>query len=261
MFVLATWKFSVAAQDVLVMTDGSEQHVKVTEIDGNDIFYVQGGQSGPVSKIHSSKVFMVIYMDGTRETFKAQEEYFTKPVAEKRSDPEGKGATTFHLSRGLFMVNLVSYVGRNDFKKNGFVVNAAVDVYYAGRLFSSVSVSSYQRSDKDFDYKKPNARYWRNNWVTVSAQSEKISHILFEKYENVLGKGFGWVIPPDFFSKSTGVCTIAFLDQNPTSKEVVGFGRISHVKLNLHDCSSPEQRLLSVVMLWLDVNFSKTGKM
>jgi hypothetical protein len=121
-------------------------------------------------------------------------------------------------------------------------------------------VKAYQRNDEEFDYKRPNAWYWRNNWVTISAQSDKIKHMLFEKYENELVKGFGWVIPPDYFSKSSGICTVSFLDQNPTSKEVVGFGGISHVKLNLSDCRSPEQKLLSIVMPWLDANFSKTRK-
>ncbi|GAB3697771.1 hypothetical protein GCM10027592_22230 [Spirosoma flavus] len=60
----------VWAQDVIVKNDKTELNVKVEEITTNTVKYRQFTRlDGPIYNLNKSEVFMIIYKDGTRETF------------------------------------------------------------------------------------------------------------------------------------------------------------------------------------------------
>lgn len=62
--------FSVKSQDVIIKTDKKEIKAKILEIDENTVKYKKFEfLDGPSYNINKSEVFMIIYKNGTRETF------------------------------------------------------------------------------------------------------------------------------------------------------------------------------------------------
>jgi hypothetical protein len=63
------------AQDIIYKVDGTEIKSKVIEITENYIKYKNfDQQEGPIRNINKSEVFMIIYSDGTKETFTTQKQ-------------------------------------------------------------------------------------------------------------------------------------------------------------------------------------------
>lgn len=69
------------AQDVIIKTDGSELKGKVTEVAADVIKYHRADNpEGPLYNLPKTEVFMVLYANGTRETF-------TQPRTETKQAP------------------------------------------------------------------------------------------------------------------------------------------------------------------------------
>jgi hypothetical protein len=244
----------VRSQDTLILADGSEVYVKVLEIDEEKISYKKSDNlNGPQYSMDISKVFMAIYKGGKRETFQTSNTA-SKEGIEKKADSI---ATAQVLIDGNFKVRLIEAKTIPDKKGKATIVSAVVEAFRNDQLFTSLSVYAYQRKDIALDYAKVNGGYFGNSSISVSVNSEKLKNVLFQKYENESGKGYGWALPPGFFSGGTSSCSVAFLEQKSGNKEVLGFGGITSTKLDLQNCSSVENKLLSVVLVWLETNFVK----
>lgn len=75
------------AQDIIVKTDKSEIKAKILEIEENTIKYKKFEfQDGPSYNINKSDVFMIIYKNGTRETFEVKPEE-SKPQQSTSAKP------------------------------------------------------------------------------------------------------------------------------------------------------------------------------
>jgi hypothetical protein len=78
--------FTLKAQDIIVKTDKTEIKAKILEIEENTIKYKKSEFiDGPSYNINKSQVFMIIYKNGTRETFEA-----SKPVVAAAKPVEAK---------------------------------------------------------------------------------------------------------------------------------------------------------------------------
>lgn len=244
------------SQDTLVMNDGSELAVKVLEIGEGQISYTKTSQpNGPKYTISLGKVFMAIYKGGKREIFSSKPE--DVPVSPHASDETG--GTAMQLTDGPFRIALVEAKPQQGKEKDHILVTAKADCFVNNQFFSRLDISMGQWKDAPKDYTSPNAAYYNKNYIVILPGEERLRKILFEKYESERGTGFGWALPPDFFSRIASPCTVAFLEQKTGNKEALGFGGIRSSKLTLKDCTSLEKKLLSVCLLWMNKNFGKPG--
>lgn len=241
------------AQDTLVMKDGSEIYCKVIEIGMGTVSYKRADNlQGPTYTVNTGKIFMSLYPGGKHELFTNGEDSLVAGGSEEKIS--GGSGKVDSLSDGPFRVLLTETKVSRD-KKNAVVISANVDAYINGRLFTNVTVAIYQRTDVSLDFEGHlNDNYLSKSAISFSA-SERIQNFLYEKYENLAGKGYGWALPPQFFGK--GACSIAWLDQRAANKEFIGVGGYSTTRLPLKDCSSPEKKILSATLLWLKLNFGK----
>jgi len=81
--VFGTLGLNIFAQDIIIKNDKTEYKVKVTEIGEDAIKYKKWEMpDGPVYNLKKSEVFMIIYSNGTRETFESAK---STPAAETPS--------------------------------------------------------------------------------------------------------------------------------------------------------------------------------
>ena len=246
---------SLKAQDTLIMKDGTELYVKVMEVSETTIAYKkQENPDGPTYTTGLADIFMAVYKGGKRETFNS-DAVVTK-ISQNDLPAQKPHNTGYSLSNKNFEIKLVEVKNLPVKKNNAISVAAVVDVFAANRLFGRFTVSAWQRTDATYDFSKPNGSYWVNNSVSISAP-DNLSKILWGKFENYQGKGYGWALPPKFFSLDPASCCVGFLQQKNGNKEMLGFGGITSANYNLQDCSSLENKILSVVLIWLETNFIK----
>lgn len=87
------------AQDVIIKTDGSELKGKVTEVATDVIKYHRADNlEGPLYSLPKTEVFMVLYANGTRETF-TQPRTETKPAAPVAAPAVSKYDSLMQLSK------------------------------------------------------------------------------------------------------------------------------------------------------------------
>jgi hypothetical protein len=82
---------------------------------------------------------------------------------------------------------------------------------------------------------------------------------LFEKYENSAGSGLGWVLPYGLLTGDAAAgCEVAYLKKaRQTDTDVAWLqGKLDFEKYALKSCASVEEKMLSIVLLWLKKNFS-----
>jgi len=241
------------AQDTLVLNDGSEFYIKLLEVGENTLTYKKSDNiNGPTYTMDLSKAFLVVYKNGEREIFHTNE--YT-PTSEKQQNETG--STKAILYDNNFEVRLLSTHSIPVSKNKYIRVIAEVEVYTNGQLFSMISIFANQRKDISLDFSDPKESYLSKSYITISVLNEKIKNVLFQKYEKTAGKGYGWALPPKFFTLEPSGCCVAFLEQKNGNSEILGLGGITSTKLNLQDCSSLENKLLSVALLWLETNFKQ----
>lgn len=252
----AVFSKTAAAQDTLILQDKTELPVKVLEVGEKTITYKKASHlTGPNYSIDLAKVFMVLYKNGRRELFNTKPEATGTGLVKSAANVAKSKEHT--LSNDLFELRLVETHALRGNRKTTISIGATVQVYAGGKLFSELTVAAYQRTDARLDYSNPDAGYLGKSSFVVSVKSERLQQILYEKYESNAGKGHGWALPPQFFAPSGGPCSVALVQQRSANKEVLsGIGGLSSTKYNLKDCTTPEQKLLSAVLVWLEVNFA-----
>jgi hypothetical protein len=241
------------AQDTLFLNDGSELHIKLIEIGENTLSYKKSDNlNGPTYTMDLSKAFLVVYSNGNREFFQ------TPDNASKSSKKHNeKGALKETLYDSNFELQLIKTQSIPDSKNKWIHVTAEIEVYSNDQLFTMISLSANQRKDIALDFTDPKESYLLKSNITISSENEKISNVLFQKFENASGKGYGWALPPNFFTLEPSACCVAYLEQKSGNKEILGYGGITSKKISLQNCSSLEYKLLSVVLLWLETNFEQ----
>lgn len=245
--------YSAAGQDTLLLKSGSEVYGKVIEIGSGTIQYRRkDNPDGPIYDINKSAVFMIFFKNGKRESIISDDKEQVKngPANQLSSDK------FISLTEGLYETELIKARVEKDKNDNAIIVTGLVKVNYNSIYFDSLSIYIYQAKNGIKDYSTPNAKYLKNNYINMYMSSSHWRQVLYERYENELGKGYGWAIPPNFFSENDlSDCEIALLEQKSANKEILGFGGISYTKLKLADCSTIEKRILSASLKWLEVNF------
>ena len=239
-------------QDTLIMKSGSEIYCKITEIGISKVSYKkQDNLQGPIYTITIDKIFMLLFPGGKRELFNKPGAGIDPRPLNQKNNPNGIDS----IGDGIFQATLLESRLSRD-RKNAIVIEAAVDVYLQGKAFTKVTVNIYQRADVSTPYQgQIKNGYLEYNSISFMA-SGSILNLLYEKYESVNGKGYGWALPPDFLGTGNGSCSIAFVSQKEANKEI-GWGGLSTVRYSLQDCSSPEKKILSATLIWLRVNFEK----
>lgn len=77
---------TASAQDLIIFTDGNEIQAKILEISDTDVSYKSWtNQDGPLRKVATSKIFMIKYEDGSKETFSTASEksQYAEPLQPK----------------------------------------------------------------------------------------------------------------------------------------------------------------------------------
>lgn len=98
------------AQDVIIKTDGSELKGKVTEVATDVIKYHRADNlQGPLYSLPKTEVFMVLYANGTRETF-SQPRTETKPAAPVAAPALSKYDSLMRLSKSNRTAGIISAV-------------------------------------------------------------------------------------------------------------------------------------------------------
>lgn len=246
-------------QDTLILKNGIEIYGKVVEITDQSLSLKEITTDSTRSYIHLvplHDVFMIFYRNGKRETVFNNDNQQQKQTFENK---ESSAESHVGLTSGLYQIELMRSEVIKDKKDRAKIVSCVVKVLYNSNLFDSLGVYIYQSKEPVQDFSSPRNAYLSKNYMTITTSSSRLSYILFQKYENVLGKGYGWAIPPDFFSKENNLknCEIAFLEQKSGNKEVLGFGGISFKKYPLIDCTTVEKRILSAALNWIEVNFGR----
>lgn len=95
----------VSAQDILYKTDNTKQEVIVTEIFGTHIKYkLYVNQNGPVYTLSKNEIALIVYQNGTHETFKSD---ITKdPVAIKKE----KRFTEVTQTKNIIFLNTIEFL-------------------------------------------------------------------------------------------------------------------------------------------------------
>ncbi|MGN6401166.1 MAG: hypothetical protein ACTHMD_11975 [Flavisolibacter sp.] len=235
------------AQDTLVLNDGTEMYVKVLEIKESTLSYKKTENiTGPTYETDLGKIFMAIYKGGKRESFIKSDTSASEKQLNAGNATDHPKAIAVIFDKN-FEVRLTAIHTEPDKKNKFLTISAAVDAYVNGKLFTSMALATRRAL-------KPQGE--GATTITV-AVSEKLQKLLWEKYESYSGKGYRWDLPPGFFSMDAAACSIRFYQQKNGNKEILGFGGLSYTSMGLKDCSSLENKLLSVALLWLETNFGK----
>lgn len=152
LFFILAFAGKALSQDIIIKNDKSEIKAKVIEIQETSIKYkLFGFLDGPLRNILISDVFMIIYEDGTRETFSAVLE--TKPVQNQ------------NLSINQSEVNSQQFSKRkNSQSKLGFIVggkggyyipyNQTISEMYGGGFMGGLVLGYWgERSAIEIDWK------------------------------------------------------------------------------------------------------------
>lgn len=243
------------AQDVLILSNGTEVQTKVIEIGENSISYKKYESiDGPTYNLMLKEVFMVIYKNGKRETFGTRDEIVDKHNTEVKESKNNTVPIAI-LNNSDFEVKLIKTEILPDKKNKITTVKALVDVYRDGAYFTNLTLSASQVNNKELNYSKVNGNYYLSSSIYIN--SKEYSGLFYQKYESWSGKGHGWALPPKFFNPSASGCSVAFLTQNGFNREQGFNGGLTATKFDLRDCTSIENKLLSITLVWLDVNFIK----
>lgn len=256
MFFFSFISVKLKAQDVLLLNNGTEVQVKVIEIGENSITYIKFENiNGPTYSFLTKEVFMVIYKNGKRETFSTNYESKDSPKTDVKDDKNTANIIAA-LNNNDFEVRLIKAETLPDKKNKKTNVNAVIDVYRNGAFFTKLDLKGSQVKNKELDYSKINGSYYLRSSFYI--YSKEYSGFFYQKYESYGGKGKGWALPPKFFTTGSSGCSVAFLTQNGFNREQNWNGGLTAIKFDLQDCSSIENKLLSIVLVWLDVNFIKS---
>jgi hypothetical protein len=246
-------------QDTLVLRDNRELYVKIIEIAEDKIFYRSSDNpSGPLYSCASRDVFMAIYHRGKREMFPspAASREATSPNTNEPAPP-----TNSVMSEGDFRVELKK-IDHADGKGKYETVTAEVDVYMGKTFFATVSFTASRKKTASIDFSHPRLGDVIKSGANMQISSPQLKDFLYEKYENPAGAGLGWVLPTAFFTGDpTGGCEIAYL-QKPRQNEIdVTWlqGKLGSEKYQLKSCGSMEEKVLSIVLLWVKKNFKAGG--
>jgi hypothetical protein len=247
--VLLLFFAKAKAQDTLVLNDGTEMYVKVLEIGDNTVSYKKTENiTGPTYTTDLSKIFMAIYKGGKRESFTKDNNTPTSANQLKDGNAKDNATAKAVIHDKIFEVRLTGTHTEPDNKNKFITISAGVDAYVNGKVFTAMVLVT-QKAVKQ--------QVQGATTITITAISEKLQQLLWEKYESYSGKGYRWDLPPGFFSMDSSSCSIRFYQQKTGNKEILGFGGLSFTSLGLRDCSSLENKLLSVALVWLETNFGK----
>lgn len=130
---------TLSAQDLIVFTDGEETQVRVIEISDNEIGYrLWSNLEGPLRKVSVSKVFMIKYENGTKETFTtvstaADRPSYTPSYVPQRSVPKERDHRFVIGARLRPQMNILivesGYANRTSYSgDSGYRMAAAVGV-------------------------------------------------------------------------------------------------------------------------------------
>lgn len=89
--------------DIITLKDGTEISAKVLTINSTEISYKKCSGSGPTYIVEKSKVFMIKYIDGSKEMFNANkiEKKTSKTTVEKETGKKTNGFATAGFITGL----------------------------------------------------------------------------------------------------------------------------------------------------------------
>lgn len=250
MFFCISVSPNMNAQDTLVLNDGTELLVKLLEIRDDEILYKTAeNMAGPTYTTNRAKVFMAIYKDGKREIFSNKISPSTNSQSQDGIEKVASQAKAI-ISDENFEVRLIQTLTTPDKKKKAMVISADIEAYVRGKLFTKMGLYTTQAID---------IKNSGTSTISIGVNSEKLNIFLWEKYENYAGKGYRWELPAHFFSSEASSCLIKFYKQKAGNKEILGFGGLSYTSFNLKDCSTLENKLLSVALIWLKTNFGKNN--
>ncbi len=243
------------AQDVLILANGTELQAKVIEIGENYISYKKyENLNGPTYNSPIKEVFMVIYKNGKREIFDVKDQSKVNPSTDVKDD-KNIITSIAALNNSDFEVKLIKAETVPDKKNKVTTVKAEIDVYRDGAYFTNLAITAAQVNNKELNYSKVNGGYYLSSSIYI--ESKEYAGLFYQKYESYGGKGHGWALPPKFFNPSVSGCSVAFLTQNGFNREQNFNGGLTATKFDLQDCSTIESKLLSIALVWLDVNFVK----
>ena len=250
--VVSAVSITARAQDTLVLQDRKELYVKVIEIGDNKISYRKSDNlNGPLYSCSLRDVFMAIYRGGRREMFDAPVLHNAGAAPNSHEPPPPVNLVmtdeTFRL--------VLKQIGNTGYRKNYDAVSGEVDVFTGNDFFATVSFVAMQRKDTRLDFSHPRPAHAGKSGISMQISSKQLSEYLFEKYENSAGSGLGWVLPYGFLTGEG--CQVAYLKKpRQTDTDVAWLqGKLDFEKYDLKSCASVEEKMLSIVLLWLKKNF------
>ena len=256
-------RLTANAQDTLVFHDSHELYVKIVEIGEDKITYRRSDNlNGPLYSCSRADVFMAFYRGGAHEIL-----YKTAGPDATRAGAgdQGSAPAQFTLADETFHLELKHIDSKK--VKNSIVVTGDVDVISGNALFATVEFTANQRLDAALDFSHPRPAHVFKSGITMTITSTQLKDYLYEKYENPAGNGLGWVLPPGFLggaktgpatSGGTGPCQVAYLKKPKQGETDLTWlqGKLEFEKYDLKSCGTLEEKLLSVVLLWLNKNFT-----
>jgi len=181
--LLVGLSFLCFAQDVIVKRDGSEIKSIVVEITDLTLKYrLYQDSEGLIYDINKSEVFMVIYQNGTRETFSKQLEQ-TKVSSDLKSNYFMLGAGVGNSYGGLGL-RAQYRTGKNI----GFAFHAGIGYFpYTsdGDIFGGTV--GFSTGAKLYFYKS----FYINSQVGITTIEQKYSYIWHNDYYGGYGSDFG----------------------------------------------------------------------
>ena len=254
-FICIAAGVTARAQDTLVLQDRKELYVKVIEVGEDKILYRKSGNpGGPVYSCALRDVFMAIYRGGKREMFDVAVQRNAGPVTAAHDQPAPPLVTMSDDNFRLVLKN----ISNTGYRKNYETVSGEVDVFTGNIFFATVSFIAMQKKDTRQDFSHPRPSHVSKSGISMQISSRQLSNYLFEKYENSSGSGLGWVLPYGFLSGDIAAgCQVAYLKKpRQTNTDVAWLqGKLDFETYELKSCASAEEKMLSIVLLWLKKNF------
>lgn len=232
------------AQDTLILSTGEVVFAKIIEVGEQELtFKAENEPNSPIHTIELSKIFMVILKNGKRETYKID----NSPSAYSQEEDEMLPT----LNDETFKVKLVGQKVLTSKNKKNITTQESVNAFLGERLFTKIEIGYLVRTDGKQNDKEIQ--------ISITPNTKEVSELLWEKYENVSGKGASWQVPYSFFSPNdSSTCYVNILYRKNPNREIFSlFENYISKKYTLQDCSSSKKKILSIALLWLRVNFKK----
>jgi hypothetical protein len=244
----------IKAQDTLILRDGTEKYVKVTEVDESTVSFRKAGFSdGPVYRTPVSSVMVIIYKGGKRDLFPDAvrgNDHPDPPPAEGQNRSVKTALTVGDTKLILSSSEIIpDKKDRYDFIRN------TITIQDHGHQIMSLVLEVTQRRDFRTELDEDHYNQWcANSSARFGVIEPNVNEILEAKYESPAGRGFCWGLPADFFTRFGTPSYVGFVDYIGKVKDA-SINKVELFRPKLMDTRTLETKILSIGLIWYQLNF------